>query len=813
MDERINLSHLNRDNSSSSESYTSPKSAPRPTVPERDRATHAQHLLGQFSQLKEEVESQRSSEREIVGVPAPEGRYIEFESFVGDELTIKSLENKKKGIELLSVRKENERTKATVFVPDSEIDFFLNRFREYESSNTRTGKPKNRPLVDSIENLRLGFVRSLWTDSPEEFPEPNEEFWWEVWIRPSDNSISKLRNFADVRDINLSQRILRFTDRIVMLMHTSSAVLGESIEALDFIAELRKAKVTAADFRSLTPLEEQDWTESLADLLEEPSEESPRICILDTGINNSHPLLLPFLKEDSRYACNPDWGVHDHEGHGTKMAGLSLFGDLTFLLQTTDYVSVNALLESVKIIPSTNDTDPDLYGELTKQAVARVELRGRNKPRIFCMAVTANDFRDKGQPSSWSSAIDVICSGAEDGKKRLFILSAGNVRDGQEGYPEINTLEQVYDPGQSWNALTIGAFTQMDILSEPEFEGWEPLAKVGDLGPSSTTSLTWEDRWPFKPDVLFEGGNMAISPDRERVDFTDSLSLLTTSKNHQFRYFDLIGETSGAAALAAKLCSQIMKEYPNYWPETIRGLIVHSADWTPKMKEWMSDDNKKEKKKLLKVFGYGVVNESRAMKSAKNDLTIVHQDSLKPFVKDKMNVLNFHKLPWPKEVLQDLGEMEVKMKVTLSYFIEPNPGRRGWTHKYRYQSFGLRFEVKNSTESEEMFKKRINKKNWDENNRPEGGSDSSKWYLGQMCQNRGSIHSDTWIGTASELAEADCVAVAPVVGWWREKHSEGHDEKEARYSLIISLSCEETDVDLYAEIESEINIKTAIEIL
>ena len=38
------------------------------------------------------------------------------------------------------------------------------------------------------------------------------------------------------------------------------------------------------------------------------------------------------------------------------------------------------------------------------------------------------------------------------------------------------------------------------------------------------------------------------------------------------------------------------------------------------------------------------------------------------------------------------------MRVTLSYFIEPNPSQRG-NSRYRYQSHGLRFDVKRPTET------------------------------------------------------------------------------------------------------------------
>ena len=64
--------------------------------------------------------------------------------------------------------------------------------------------------------------------------------------------------------------------------------------------------------------------------------------------------------------------------------------------------------------------------------------------------------------------------------------------------------------------------------------------------------------------------------------------------------------------------------------------------------------------------------------------------------------MHLHNLPWPRDVLEDMGETQVEMRVTLSYFIEPNPSRRGHS-RYRYESHGLRFDVKRPLESIDNF--------------------------------------------------------------------------------------------------------------
>lgn len=109
------------------------------------------------------------------------------------------------------------------------------------------------------------------------------------------------------------------------------------------------------------------------------------------------------------------------------------------------------------------------------------------------------------------------------------------------------------------------------------------------------------------------------------------------------------------------------------------------------------------------------------------------------------------------------------MRVTLSYFIEPSPGRRGWTRKHRYQSHGLRFEIKHPLETDLAFHKRLSRVAWEEDEEAVTISDDRNWELGQQLRCKGSVHSDTWTGTAAELAQCGFIAIFPVTGWLKER--------------------------------------------
>jgi len=436
------------------------------------------------------------------------------------------------------------------------------------------------------------------------------------------------------------------------------------------------------------------------------------------------------------------------------------------------------------------------------------------------MAVTSDDTRDRGRPSSWSAGLDQICSGAEDDTKRLFIVSAGNASIPDRGnYPEAQLTDSIHDPAQSWNALTVGAYTQFYQIRDTTLAGYEPIAPANGLSPFSTTSLIWDDKWPIKPEIVMEGGNLA----KDVAGFVtecDDLSLLSTFyKPHQDHFYPF-SMTSAATAQAAWFAAQIQAEYPKYWPETVRGLMVHSAEWTDVLKQqFLENENKTSYKRLLRICGYGVPNIEKALYCANNSLTLIAQSEIQPYYKKESGGrpttkdMHLHELPWPKEVLQSFPDAtEVQMRITLSYFIEPGPGEIGWQDRYRYASHGMRFDLNSPTESKNQFLRRINAAARDEENgHPGTSSASGHWVLGQT-RDKGSIHSDIWKGSATELAASNLIAVYPTIGWWRERAHLEKWSRKTRYALIVSIHTPEQSVDIYTPVAVQLSVSIPVEI-
>lgn len=731
--------------------------------------------------------------------------------------------------------REIEGTKhATVFVPLNKKKFFLKKINQYKENE------KNKDVIESIENINTAFVDALWTDN-RYIPEENLEG-CEVWLSVYKNQIHKEiaeQFFILCREMNIEyyNNYIEFPERVVVGIRANKEILKELLLRSSHIAEFRKASIPT-DFyiRENDRMEQKEWIEDLLSRAIFKENPNTSICILDKGISNQHPLILPVLKNKDMHTVFDDKIVEDisKDGHGTGMAGIATYFNLKDSLESNGPIEINHKLESVRIVDDKIENDSKLYGAITSEAISLAEITNPKNNRVVAMAVTAgydlnaekNDktkFRGDGKPISWSAAIDNLALGnygAEETDPRLIIISAGNTCEADiedtDNYEDAVAISSVEDPAQSWNSLTVGAYTEKSYLSGDDYiDKYKPLVEAGAYSPFNSSSLMWEKKWPIKPDIVLEGGNIGYNKEASSLKYSvmDHLSLLTVSnKFHNRDYFTTMAMTSPATAQAANIAARIIDLYPDIWPQTVRGLIVHSAEWTSSMvrqafkSKEIDKTNKNERRQLFRIVGYGVPNLDKALYCARNSVNLVVEDTIQPFKKNKssvvINEMALHEIPWPEDVLIGLENTPVKMKVTLSYFIDPSPGEVGWEDKYRYPGCRLYFDVNQTNEDKDIFLARIDQKMRDEHydKNKVSGEPSSRWFLGANNRDTGSIHSDTWEDTAANLAENRFIAVYPGGGWWKERAGLGKWDSKIKYSLIVSISTPEQSIDLYTSI-------------
>lgn len=804
--------------------------------PVDDRRAHGERLKYEFEAAVKSSQLARGEDA---------GSYIAFEGFPGFDLAFLSLESVRQGVQpsLCEVKRQGNAEMAVIFVPHGAKRHLLSRLEKY-LEQLDVDRPRHAKLVEGINRIRRATVRDLWAEPDSLFPDESMgRTWWEVWLRRSDKGeAERLTSYANENDLAHGSQTLGFAERTVMLLHASVIELAAALDSIDDIAELRRPQSAATFLTRLPNVEQREWVDDLLRSTVPAGADAPAVCVLDTGVNHAHPLLAHSLSDNDVHVADPGWQKRPLKGHGTEMAGLALYGDLGEVIASTGPVFLNHRLESVKILPDHGQNRPELHAVLTSRAVDQVDIENRDRARAFMLAVTADPVSNKemkeanwvGRPTSWSAALDALAYGRElkesesefayldrdaTRRPRLFVVSAGNIVDPRPGdFLSRCDAEPVENPGQSWNVLTVGAYAGIDSMDEapPGFEGYSAMSPAGELAPCSRTSVPFEGSdWPIKPDVVANGGNVAVSRSEDRVENASNLALLTTRMRWPGEgYFTESADTSAATAQVAAMAAEIQAAHPDYCPETVKALIVHSAEWTEPMRgHFKHARSKAECVRLYRRYGMGVPSLDRALRSADNALTLILESSLRPYEKrDNGGIgtreMRLHELPWPREELLGLLGEDVRLRVTLCYFVEPNPSSRGWKGRYRYPSFQLRFGVKRADESIIELRKRVNKRDRHDGEALRRRDSEKGWTFGTNsdARNRGSLHTDIWHGSAAELAAREAVVVYPVTGWWRQNHHLDQSDLGVAYSLIVSIEAPEVEVDLWTPVAQQLGI-------
>jgi hypothetical protein len=796
-----------------------------------DYAAHAESLLAQLTAALGPLPTPQNDQRLRVEGLKP-GTLVTIETRVPDKDTTgpaaipRGFEFKAEDVVVLKSTR-NERTEtAVVFVPDDARPFLSARLKSYGRDAGNEPRP-DLSTFEPIETIAGADGANLVTPA-----NPVGTGWWELWVRGDKDRAASLGMAAPTFGLEPHPDQLIFPEVVVLLVHGQpGAVLRFVSSVPGAFVEVRRATDTIEVFleeNRSEGLHPADHVAELVSRVEAPPPGAPAICILDSGVATAHPLLVAGLA--SAWAYDERWGTDDHiakGGHGTGLSGLVLFGDLFGAMADQRPLKLTHCVESMKYLTPTGFPQPPApsYGAITQGAIALAELNGEDRPRSFCIASTT-ELMPASQPSSWSGALDQLAAGsteidrasripAIDTPKRLFLVAAGNMIGGAR--QTVLDRSSIEDPAQSWNALTIGGYTAKDRI-EPFELGVEPLVDANDVSPFSPGSnLLSGDLTPIKPEVLFEAGNMAVDM-ADDCGWHPSLSLLAPRADYHTHPIMPFQATSAAVAVAGNFLGRLKSELPGLWPETYRALTVQSADWTEPMKKrlvgrgvsWRSM-SKKERQTILREMGYGVPNLERAVRSAKNDMVLLAQTEIQPFAKSKsgygatFNEIHFYDLPWPKAALEALDNDIVTMKVTLSYFVEPNLSGRAATRPETYRSCGLRFDLKKRSESITNFKKRYGAVI--DGEKAVSIDEDDRWLLGPNAISAGSLHCDLWRGPAIELVGHDALAIFPVTGWWKTHAGQKRMSEKVRYALTISIDARGLSVDLENEISQRVEAK------
>lgn len=793
--------------------------------PVENRKEHARALRENIRDIESELDEIRR-EQSKVGVPAQQrGMAIAVESRADVHLLVsQTARSTTRGLKLLSHQvngsKEDLRNEpgvevANFFISKSSLSSLtdaLSKYEEWDSNefvellgdSEDSRRPTNFKLFESAALIRPAKLRDFWTDNIDGFPRRKDRVKWEVWTR--NDYEAPFRTVIEELQIDVQSDTTRFIETAVRNVLATPEEMQTLIRKSGAVVELRNASSFVSDYLTSSPEGQRTLIASLAERISAAQPSAPRIAVLDTGVNAANPLLTASLPRTRCYTVSNDWAISDHNGHGTKMAGVALFGDLTDIPMGSREIALPIALESVVVTAPLGGQDVPAHDAINK-AVELVEKE--DAARVFCLAQTAVGEPEDGRPSSTSAALDKLAYNTGI-SSRLFCVAVGNVESSDvepyqvADYIDRNRRHGIQSPAQALNALSIGAFTDKANGSRPL------VASRGDLSPTSRTSQEWPVRGARKPDIVMEGGNHEIDDDEIFSRPSPSNLVLTTSRDVPSNPLAMTGQTSAATAAAARLAARLMARYPGLRMETIRGMLVHSAEWTPAM--W---DQLKELKgshltsdpwsMMLSRYGWGTPNEERLFASTESEMTLIIEDSLEPYeIGDSNQVrlkeMKYFKLPWPISELVSLNQTIVEMRCTLSYFVEPDPHAIARNRYDRYPSHRLKFDLRRFGESDAKAQSRFNALEEDQGF---GGTDDG-WIARKRLSGNGTLQHDIWQGPAYELAERDGISIAPVKGWWADIRLSERWKRPVHFSLIVSIRVPNGTANIYQSVKTAI---------
>lgn len=361
-----------------------------------------------------------------------------------------------------------------------------------------------------------------------------------------------------------------------------------------------------------------------------PEAGAPVIGVLDSGLNE-HPFLEGIVVE--RTAFPEELGTADIWGHGTRVGGVALFGDLRDRLRD-GRLQPSGRLVSAKVVQD----DGAFFERRTlprQMREAITQLHRTHNCRLF--VISLGDLRARnelGRVGPWAATLDELARELDV----LIIVSAGNreprggksVEQAVTEYPGylLEPANRLCEPAGASNVITVGALAngtgigarhEHDAHIQPITQALEP-SPFSRSGPGAGGIR--------KPDFTEIGGTLvfdAPSASLRSAPHIPEAGVITL--NHQFtRQLLTSGKgTSYAAPMLANKASELLRLFPTASANLIRALLAGASsvpDACTRRLVGMSAADQ------ARICGYGMVDNLRAAYSDDHRVVLYAEDQL-----------------------------------------------------------------------------------------------------------------------------------------------------------------------------------------
>lgn len=543
--------------------------------------------------------------------------------------------------------------------------------------------------------------------------------------------------------------------------------------------------------------------------LEPPVDSAPVIGIVDSGIQEAHPLLAAAVDGTLSISFVPgDNGIADlvhPNGHGTRVAGAALYrgGILPGNFQLPFWVA------NIRVLDNAGNLSELLVPQDYVGKTVAHSANSRKSVKVFNHSISSKSGFSKTHMSAWATSIDQVSYDYDV----LFVQASGNLflnepsqntrsvnhylADGF-GYPDYLLEDgcRIANPAQSFQALTVGAISPLSWVDGAR------RSMGGDHHPSGFTS-TGPGIWgSIKPDVVEIGGCLSLdtgTPPTAAFHKLSSLDIVraTVTSPGKLKSQDARG-TSIAAPRVSGLLAEIQRLLPDEPALLYRALVANAARWP----EWAEESGNPEN--VIRFLGYGVPIEELALQNNDFRVTLITAG----LTEIGGSEAHIYRIPIPPQLRQPSEDSLIRLDVTLSYAARPRRSRR---NPRGYLSTWLDWKSCCKSESFDSFAARIVQELDGQTESNAGGQ--IDWMLREQAgwgripeakRSVGTLQKDWAVIHAHELPEDLCIAVKGHKGW--DKNS----EDKAKYAMAVTIESVGDSISLYSAIES--SIQTLVEL-
>lgn len=526
-----------------------------------------------------------------------------------------------------------------------------------------------------------------------------------------------------------------------------------------------------------------------------PPEDAPGVVILDSGLTTGHPLLAPAVGDAQSFL--PDKDATDENGHGTLVAGLTLYGDVENALHNGD-LTPRLRLFSGRILDERNENETGFVENQIAEAVHY--FHGEYGCRIYNLS-----FGDRNKPylgkhlKGLSYTLDTLSRDLGV----LFIVSAGNVLGSQldadawrNRYPEYLTEPDwaIVEPAPALNVLTIGSLARYDQTTNSQRYSGDPaeipVARCDQPSPFSRHGHSVAGA--IKPELVAYGGNWAVNTRAGANMLVANSGLGELSTYRGFAAGRLFADESGtsmAAPHVSHVAAALLAEHPEADSSLIRALLVaHAAVPNP------CSDLLPDKDALRKVCGYGRVDAYALSRSLENAVTLMATDR----IANKRH--HFYEVPIPDEFMSS-GRRPREIAVAMAH----TPFVRSTRVAYKATRMDFRLVAAEDLDHAAAVFNRATDR--DEYERIAELPNAS---VGPQARDKGTVQASTWrftqFNNRSTLRNKRLFVIVTRNDFpWGESHSAAEED----YALVVCLRDRENEeARLYTEIRNRLQART-----